>query len=130
MLRAKNKGALGKKLKDMEIKGRAQIAVLHAVRGEDHLESTGNFIFLATTTGEAWMLDHRENLALMLAEKGQPLDYQIKENSKQFSVKWSAKFFIKDDSFVAVKDGIESHFANYPLARLKELIENLQKPCN
>jgi hypothetical protein len=120
------KGSKKKARRNMMIKGRAQIAVIHALKHKEHFDHTGNFIFFATTSGDAWMLDHRENLALKLADNAQEMEYEIKETTKTFSVKWSGEFCIEDGTFFSVEQGKRNALMDYPVDALLGLIEKLK----
>lgn len=89
--------------------------------------SIGNFIFFSAHSGEAWMLDHRESLALRLADRFEPLSYTIMETTEQFYVEWKEKFHIADGAFIAINGGNQSTFFDYPVEKLQYLIDNLRK---
>ena len=99
----------------------------YAIDGVNKLHSLGNFIFLSTAEGEAWMLDHRECLALRLADGHQALPYKIKETKDNFAVGWTEKFTIDNELFIAVGAKGKSVFTNYPVRELNELIESFER---
>jgi hypothetical protein len=93
------------------------------VQGENKLDFFGNFIFLSHYTGEAWLLDHRENLALRLVDNYKPLPYKLLETDDSLSIEWKERFHIDSEIFIAIRDGKQSTFFNYPTAELARLIE-------
>ena len=99
----------------------------YAIDGVNKIHSLGNFIFLSTVEGEAWMLDHRENLALRLADGHKALPYKIKETKDNFAVGWTEKFTIEDELFIALGAKGRNVFTTYPVKELNELIERLKR---
>ena len=99
----------------------------YAIDGVNKIHNLGNFIFLSTVEGEAWMLDHRENLALRLADGYKALPYKIKETKDNFAVGWTEKFTIENDSFIALGAKGQRVFTAYPVKQLNELIERLKR---
>ena len=110
------------------ILGTVETTVSKALNGEPSLSVVGNFIFLSTITGEGWMLDHRDNLALRLANAYERQDFQIMEEEKQFLVEWQERFSIQGNTFVATIGDKQSVFYDYPIDDLKTAIEFLS--CN
>lgn len=113
-------------LVDMNINEMVKDMINSAINGEEKIESLGNFIFFSTHSGEAWMLDHRESLALRLADGYEPLSYTIMETDKQFYVEWKEKFDIVDGTFIAINNGKQSMFFDYPVVKLRYLIDSLR----
>jgi len=95
---------------------------LAATKGEPTIDCIGNFIFFSTLSGEAWMLDHRKNYALRLAENYTVLSYRIIESSERFQIEWKERFRLEDDLFIAIYRGEETVFRDYPVEALTGLI--------
>ena len=125
--RANSLAAKPKDAKEKQITTKAKTAVKHAIAGEHHIDLAGNFIFFATASGDAWMLDHRGSRALQLAKNNSALAYQIREDHKSFSVKWTEKFAIENDTFIAIRGSEKTAFDNYPADNLAGLITMLKK---
>ncbi len=98
-----------------------------ALKGEATLNCLGNFIFFSTQSGEGWMLDHRKNCALRLAEKGGIAPYTILESKDRFQVEWKERFRIEGDLFIASLKGEETVFQEYPIDALTRLIGMLNE---
>ncbi len=105
----------------------AKQVALCATRGESTLEHIGNFIFFSSTNGEAWMVDHRENIALRLAEYYELLPYRIHETKKTFEVEWTEQFQIHEDSFITNRNGKQSVFFTCPVKEITNLISMLSE---
>lgn len=100
----------------------AENTALAATKGEPTIDCIGNFIFFSTPSGEAWMLDHRKNYALRLAENYTVLTYRIIESSDRFQVEWKERFRLEGDLFIAIYKGEETIFREYPVEALTGLI--------
>ena len=77
-------------------------------------------IFFFTETGDAWILDPHDHLALCLARDGERQTFSILETSMKFQVAWEAQYEIDGDAFILVmKDGGIRRILGYPVtARL------------
>ncbi len=106
---------------------KAEQIIQNAVDQEPKIDCIGNFIFFSTETGEAWMLDHRDNRALRLAENSQPLPYKIIETKERFSVEWKERFQIQDELFLTTRKEHKSVFENYPTKTIQGLIDSLKE---
>lgn len=98
-----------------------------AVAGEATIDCIGNFVFFSTATGEAWMLDHRHNYALRLADKKKILPYKIIESKERFQVEWKERYKIEDDIFIATRNQNEDVFTHYPIDAIEGLVRMITK---
>ncbi len=62
------------------IQGEARHIVSRATDHAVTIVTLGPLVFFATATGDSWMLDSQEALALCLARAGCEQDYRISEN--------------------------------------------------
>lgn len=90
--------------------------------GYPKLERWGNFIFLSTSSGEAWLLQIKEHLALRLVDRSEALPINIVENRHEFGVEWTDQFIINGTVFMATRDGVVSSFYDYPIAQIQSLM--------
>ncbi len=105
----------------------AQSTANAALKSEATLNCLGNFIFFSTDSGEGWMLDHRKNCALRLAENGSLCSFTILEAKERFQVEWKERFRIEGDTFIASLQGKETVFREYPIDALTRLIGMLEE---
>jgi hypothetical protein len=49
-------------------------------------------VFFSTATGNAWVLDAEDNLALPLAAAGTRLPFAITETPERFAIEWAGTF--------------------------------------
>ena len=106
----------------LHIRPRADKAALAATKGEEYVDYVGNFIFFATSGGDAWMLDHRHSYALRLANNHQIQPYGINETHDKFQVEWKERYAIEDDVFIASLKGKAERFEDYPINTIQGLI--------
>lgn len=120
----------GKKDDHKQFSLKAKRTVTAAINGEQTIDSIGDFIFLSALTGEAWILDHRENLALRLADKYEPLPYKISETQSQLKIEWNEHFKIENGAFISGNSSTSSVFNDYPIALIEQKIAELQQGEN
>ena len=74
----------------MNIRSEATYIVERAMEGDARIVTLGPLLFFSTETGDAWMLDPADHLALCLAKAGEPLPASIVETADTFMIEWSA----------------------------------------
>ena len=90
------------------ISGRAQ-------NHEARLVTLGELILFSTETGDAWMLDPADGLALCLARGGDPQPFTITETPTTFGIDWAANYRIEGALFiVAERSGQVRSILGYP----------------
>jgi len=116
-----------KSSKDHVISLKAESVAKSAAAGEATIDCIGNFIFFSTDSGQAWMLDHRNNYALRLADNRKILNYRINESKEKFQVEWKERFIIKNNQFyIQGKDKYEL-INGCPVDAIEGIITLLQK---
>ena len=123
----KKKSQVKQNTQDNIITIAAESTAQAALKGEATLNCLGNFIFFSTESGEGWMLDHRKDCALRLAEKGNTAKYNIIETKERFQVEWKERFRIEGDAFITSLQGKETVFHDYPIDALNRLIALLKE---
>ena len=99
----------------------ARYIVESARRGEAKVVTVGKLLFFCTAEGDAWVLDPEDNLALPLAEQGEPLPHRIMETPTSFAVEWKAQYVLTDSGFaVQDRDGKVTLFPTYPVQHIRE----------
>ncbi len=122
----KKKSHLGLK-NEMIMNKKAEQIIQSVIDRDPQIDCIGNFIFFSTQSGEAWMLDHRDNRALRLAEDFKALPYKIIETRDRFSIEWTERFRIQDGAFIASQKDTQITFNDYPTKTIEGLIETLKK---
>ena len=81
----------------------------------------GSLILFSTDTGDAWILDPDDHLALCLIRNGERQEFSLSETTDSFQIGWSAKYAIDGDVFtVATQDGRVRSIVGYPTAEIQK----------
>ena len=106
--------------KDMSIGGEVAHIIRRAQAHDSRIVTLGPLLFFSTQTGDAWVLDPEEHLALCLARDGEPLPVQITETEETFGIGWGSEYRIEGDLFIHVTaDRRESVIQGYPVAEIE-----------
>ncbi len=99
----------------ISVTGEANHIIGKAQEHDARVVTLGSIVFFSTDTGDAWMLDPEDKLALCLARDGAKQDYMILETESRFQIGWNARYDIQDDLFaVATADGRIHTIIGYP----------------
>ena len=89
--------------------------VARAMAGEPRVVSLPPLVFLSTATGDAWVLDAEDNLALRLAAAGTRLPFSITETTERFAIQWAGRFRIDGERMIFVDNaGASRTILGYP----------------
>jgi hypothetical protein len=104
----------------MSIAGEVSYIIRKAQELEGRVVTLGPLVFFSTETGDAWMLDPQESLALCLARGGEPLPVEIKETPTTFAIGWNSQYRIEGGFFIyATPDGRETAVSGYPAVEIE-----------
>jgi hypothetical protein len=80
------------------------------------------WLLFSTQTGDAWLLDPADHLAVPLARDGDPLPVYIEETEKNFVIGWAGTYRIDGKAFVysETKSGRVRVILGYPIRRIIE----------
>lgn len=78
-------------------------ALFRAKDNEAHIVTLGPLVLFSTETGDAWMLDPKDGLALCLARDGEEQPFTITETPTNFSIEWNAHYHIDGDAFIVIE---------------------------
>ena len=102
----KRKTTKGKKIlrrivkrKKGTILSEANYIINRAQEFDSRVVSFGPLLFFSTQSGDAWMLDHGDGLALCLAKEGEPQSVHINETDENFKIEWTADYRIDGEVF-------------------------------
>lgn len=128
--REKSKAYRPKKKKlnrnQISIIGEANYIIKRAQNYDSRIVSLGSFIFFSTETGDAWMLDCKESVALCLAQDGEKLPFRIAETAKKFAIEWNATYQLEGDRFVVIQNsGIARNIIGYPTEEILNAIQQV-----
>jgi hypothetical protein len=106
----------------VSVTGEAEYIVERARNLDACIVTLGPLVLFSTETGDAWMLDPEDGLALCLAREGEEQSFTIVETSANFSVEWSASYCIDGDRFVISQLGQVRTILGYPTAEISQAI--------
>ena len=72
-------------------------------RAADHdsrIVTIGQLVLFATQTGDAWLLDPADQLALRLAQDGNSEAIHIEETDTTFAIAWKGRYRIEGPAFI------------------------------
>ena len=72
--------------------------VRRARQCDTRVVSLDQLVFFSTATGDAWMLDPEDGLALQLAEAGERKPAKIVEIATRYAVEWTASYSLDGDA--------------------------------
>src|SRR5438876_12161401 len=92
--------------------------VRRARQCDTRVVSLDQLVFFSTATGDAWMLDPEDGLALQLAEAGERKPAKIVETPTRYAVEWTASYSLDGDVFVTVDGSGARAILGYPVREL------------
>ena len=107
----------------ISIIGESNYIINRAQNYESRVVSLGSLIFFSTETGDAWMLDYKDGLALCLAKVGEKQPFRIVETPEKFAIEWNVNYQIEGDKFVVIqKSGQVRTILGYPTEEILKAI--------
>lgn len=91
---------------------------------DERIVSIGPLVFFSTNTGDAWMLEPADHLAVRLARGGDPLPVLIEETEERFAIGWQGRYRFDGDTFLYEdnESGSVSAISGYPIKHLLRVI--------
>ena len=71
-----------------------------AAEQDSRVISLAQLLLFSTPTGDAWLLEPADRLAVPLAREGDPLSIYLEETDKNFTVGWTGTYRIDGQAFV------------------------------
>jgi hypothetical protein len=99
----------------VSIQSEVKYIVRRAAERDARFVTLGPLVFFSTETGDAWMLDPADGLALCLARDGEPQTIQITETEARFAIGWTCTYQIQGMAFaVTDQSGRTRTIVGYP----------------
>lgn len=97
-----------------------------ALEHDGRVVTIGPLVLFSTASGDAWLLDPEDHLALALAKDGSPLPATIRETPENFSIEWTATYQFRGDVMVVVEPAGRSRvIRGYPIAQITAALPRL-----
>lgn len=95
-------------------------------RAQEHdarMVGLASLILFSTETGDAWILDPKDNSALCLARDGEKQTFTIFDTTPQFGIEWTATYYIDKDAFtVREESGRTRTIIGYPTREIMQAL--------
>lgn len=100
---------------DLSIRGEARYIAGRAMARDCRVVTIGALVLFSTDTGDAWMLDPEDGLALCLARDGDSIPANITETDERFAVGWTHAYRIEGEMMILADDSGQSRsIRGYP----------------
>ena len=104
---------------EVSITGEAEYIVARAMAEDARIVSLPPLVFFSTATGDAWMLDADDSLAVQLVAAKTRLPFPITETPERFAIEWPGSFRIDRDTMIFTdKAGRVRAISGYPSRQL------------
>ncbi|MCF8374232.1 MAG: hypothetical protein K9H64_21600 [Bacteroidales bacterium] len=111
------------KKKELNIKDEVNYIIKAAKQFESKIVALRELILFSTETGDAWLLDTDDNLALLLSKEGIKQEFSIVDTQFQFGIDWKYNYVIENEKFIVVeKAGLARIIFGYPTEVIMEMI--------
>jgi hypothetical protein len=108
---------------EVSINREADYIIKKAQDYDSRVIGLGGLVFFSTQTGDAWLLDMVDSLALCLARDGERQNFSILETPTSFQIAWEAQYLIDGEAFtIATKDGNVRTILGYPTKDIEKII--------
>jgi len=110
----------------ISVLGETNYIISRAQHYDSRVVSLGSLIFFSTETGDSWMLDYNEGLALCLARDGEKQPFRIVETPDKFAIEWNATYQIEEDKFIVIgNSGQARTIIGYPTEEILNAIQRI-----
>ena len=108
---------------DLSIRGEVAYIIARAAAGEGRVVSLRPLVFFSTSSGDAWLLDSEDNLALCLAREGTRLAVTIVETPERYAITWTSTFVLEDGAITFADNASGSRtIFRYPTREIEEAL--------
>ena len=109
--------------KEVSINREADYIIKKAQDYDSRVVGLGGLVFFSTQTGDAWLLDPADCLALCLSRDGDRQNFSILETPTSFQIAWEAQYGIDGESFtISTEDGSVRTIIGYPTKEIEDAI--------
>lgn len=114
---------------EMSIRKEVEHIVECAQAGDVRIVTLRPLVFFSAASGDAWMLEPGDGLAIPLCRFGEPLPVNLLETSERFSVEWTHTYSIQDDCFRVLDQGSGrvTEIMGYPTRQIAQAMGQLTK---
>lgn len=104
----------------MNIKKELKYIMKLAKKGDSRKVQLGELVLFSTQTGDAWILDTEDHLAICLMKNKIKQQFTLIDTPTQFGFDWEYNYYIEDDCFITIdRQGNHQRYDGYPVQVLK-----------
>jgi len=101
--------------------------ISRAQQEDSRVVTFGPLVFFSTETGDSWVLDPEDKLALCLSRNGDKENYRISETATNFNIEWKARYQIVREKFIVYYDSGEiKTIMGYPVENINSMTTHAQ----
>ncbi len=91
-----------------------------AAEHDGRVVTIGQLTLFSSETGDAWIIDRDDHLALRLASQGDPEPFHIEETETSFAIDWKGHYRIEGAAFIYTDrdTGRTTTVIGYPIDKL------------
>ena len=105
----------------VRIADEARYIISLAKKDDARVVTLGSLLLFSTETGDAWMIDPGDNLALCLARDGQEQPFTITEDPEKFAIEWNAHYHIDRGALTVIeRSGQIRTILGYPTKHISD----------
>ena len=93
-------GQAAHRWKDFHLADEIRYIQRRAAEHDGRFVTVGPLALFSTETGDAWLLDVEDHLAVRLARDGDLEDIHLEETETSFAIGWKGRYRIDGDAFV------------------------------
>ena len=110
-----------------DIKKEINYITERAKANDGRIVRLGGLLLFSTETGDAWILDTEDNLAICLMRNEDKQEYKIIDTPTQFGFDWDYQYNIDINKFIVIdKTGKIRTIIGYPVQEIMKQIEQNQ----
>jgi len=108
--------------KDFHLADEIRYIQRRAAEHDGRFVTVGPLALFSTDTGDAWLLDAADHLAVRLARDGDPEEVYFEETDTRFAIEWKGEYRIEGAAFVYLdkNSGRVVTILGYPIRRIAE----------
>ena len=101
-----------------------------ASKDESRVIGFNQLVLFSTGTGDAWMLDWEDELAICLMKDGDRRPFEVGESDRQFAIHWQGRYHIEGEVFTYIDNENPIHaraIVGYPTDAISATIARLRQ---
>ncbi len=101
--------------------------ILQAQENSSRVVTLGSLVLFSTATGDAWILDPGDGLALCLVRDGEKQSFEITDTTASFAIGWNAHYRIDQNAFIVTNQSSQIRtIFGYPTREISRAVLRVQ----